>query len=395
MPTANEDLVDLGIRHAVHLTRLRRQTSNEVLAFLNDDVLPDLTTKLAARLERTASRGFDTGPWTTKRLRETIRVTRAQIASGMEKAGEQVIGNIQEIGITEAEWQAAKMNAAIPKGLDIRASVPTTRQLNSIINSRPFEGDLLKKWWSRLNVKAQNDITQQIQIGITEGETTQQIIRRLAGSKAGQFMDGAFGGLRRNVAATVQTATNHVSTHAREMTYKANEDIVKGVQIVATLDHRTTEICMEQDGKVYDIDDGPRPPFHWNCRTTTVPVLKSLKEMGFKSPDFPPATRASMKGQVPARQTYGPWLRKQPAAVQDDILGKAKGKLYRKHKLPVSAFVDDKRRVLTLKQLRKKEGLSEIPEAKPTAAVPSPPVYHRADTTRQDRCRGVEGSRFA
>ena len=86
-------------------------------------------------------------------------------------------------------------------------------------------------------------------------------------------------------------------------------------------------------------------------------MLKSLKEMGYKDPGLPAETRASMSGQVPARQTYGTWLRKQPASVQDDALGKTKGALYRKHKLDVNAFTDDKRRVLTLKELRKREGL--------------------------------------
>ena len=174
-------------------------------------------------------------------------------------------------------------------------------------------------------------------------------------------MNGAFGGIRRNVRSTVRTAATHVSTHAREATYAANEDIIKGVQMVATLDSATTEICMNEDGKVYPPDSGPRPPFHWQCRTTTIPVLKSWEELGLKDPGkLPKGTRASMNGQVPARQTYGKWLRKQKASVQDDILGKTKGALYRKHKLPVSAFVDDRRRVLNLAELRKAEGLDVV-----------------------------------
>jgi hypothetical protein len=145
------------------------------------------------------------------------------------------------------------------------------------------------------------------------------------------------------------------------MTYEANKDIVKGVQIVATLDNRTTEICMSEDGKVYDVGDGPRPPFHFNCRTTTTPVLKSLREMGFKSPTGKPlskATRASVNGQVPARQTYGSWLKRQPKAVQEDALGVEKARLFRHGDLTVDRFVDDRRNVLTLDELRRREGLS-------------------------------------
>jgi SPP1 gp7 family putative phage head morphogenesis protein len=357
--TANEQLVDRGIRHAVHLTRLRNHVTRDVLALLNDDVLPDLQAKLARRLERIATRGFDSGPWTTKRLREVIKTTRAQLAAGMDLAGERLVDSLREIGLTEAQWQAARVTAAIPSGLDLAAVVPGSRHVGSAITSRPFQGDLLSGWWSKLKRKAQDDIARQIQIGVTEGETNAAIVRRLAGTAAGRHMDGAFGGLRRNVASITQTATNHVSTQAREMTYEANSDLIKGVQIVATLDGRTTEICMSEDGEVYDVGDGPRPPFHFNCRTTTVPVLKSLRELGFRSAGLPPETRASMRGQVPARQTYGTWLRNQPAAVQDDVLGRTKGRLFRKHRLSVDSFVDDKRRVLTLPELRRKEGLPE------------------------------------
>jgi hypothetical protein len=51
-----------------------------------------------------------------------------------------------------------------------------------------------------------------------------------------------------------------------------------------------------------------------------------------------------MTGQVPARTTYSQWLRRQPRSVGN--------------KVTVDRFVDDKRRVLTLEELRRREGLS-------------------------------------
>ena len=50
---------------------------------------------------------------------------------------------------------------------------------------------------------------------------------------------------------------------------------VEKYEIVATLDSHTSEICKEQDGKVYDMKDYQpgitAPPFHNYCRSTTVP----------------------------------------------------------------------------------------------------------------------------
>lgn len=58
---------------------------------------------------------------------------------------------------------------------------------------------------------------------------------------------------------------------------------VKKFQILATLDTRTSEICQEMDQKVFDFKDYEigitAPPFHPNCRTTTVPYFDDMAEI--------------------------------------------------------------------------------------------------------------------
>jgi hypothetical protein len=51
------------------------------------------------------------------------------------------------------------------------------------------------------------------------------------------------------------------------------------------------------------------------------------------------------------RETYAQWLKRQPAPTQDDILGPARGKLFRSGKLTVDRFVDMKGKTLTLAEL--------------------------------------------
>ena len=57
-----------------------------------------------------------------------------------------------------------------------------------------------------------------------------------------------------------------------------NDLDVEKYEIVATLDNRTSAICQEQDGKVYDMKDYQpgitAPPFHNYCRSTTVPYFE-------------------------------------------------------------------------------------------------------------------------
>lgn len=70
-----------------------------------------------------------------------------------------------------------------------------------------------------------------------------------------------------------------------EMTYLQNqatmdsyiEEGVEKYQFLATVDYRTSEHCLEENGKVYAITDARvgdnYPPCHPNCRCTTIPYL--------------------------------------------------------------------------------------------------------------------------
>ena len=86
------------------------------------------------------------------------------------------------------------------------------------------------------------------------------------------------------------------------------EDGVEKYQILATLDMRTSDICREQDGKIYEIDKSTvgvnYPPFHPFCRTTTVPY--------YDDEDIEGDTRVARdeKGRtikVPANMAYREW----------------------------------------------------------------------------------------
>ena len=77
-------------------------------------------------------------------------------------------------------------------------------------------------------------------------------------------------------------ASRLVYTETAAISSKATQDSYKGIgvkkyEILATLDLRTSDICRSKDGKIYDIKDYrvgiTAPPFHPNCRTTTIPCF--------------------------------------------------------------------------------------------------------------------------
>lgn len=75
----------------------------------------------------------------------------------------------------------------------------------------------------------------------------------------------------------IRTEAAHVSTVAEKESYLMHS--VKEYEILETLDHKTCEICGPLDGKHFKISEMVEgvnaPPFHPNCRGTTIPHYDS------------------------------------------------------------------------------------------------------------------------
>ena len=164
----------------------------------------------------------------------------------------------------------------------------------------------------------------------------------------------------------IRTSINQVANTASQQVYEANQDITQRYRYVATLDTRTSAICRALDGREFDYGKGPMPPQHFNCRSTTVPVI-NYKELGFNPP--PPGRRASMDGQVPADTTYGKWLKdKMPGETEADVIRRQQDALGSKAPYfrdlankygpdaAIAKLVRDDGSELTLAQLRKRYG---------------------------------------
>ena len=357
--SANETLRNRGILHATQLERLKTNEVNSVLGYLNSEVLYRVQREVQLGLVRT--KGMmgrrDHEALRTEGYREMIHSVRGMLSGGMKTAGKAVRDRLVDIGVHEAQFQANTLAQVLPSssggfGLGIDITTPSIPNIRAILKSQPFQGRFLKDWFDAESKAAQSRIERAVNLGIATGETTDQIVRRLTGTKRNGYRDGAFETTRRGAEAITRTAITHVTARAREMTYKDNDEVVKGVQFLATLDLRTTEICAANDQQVFKVGEGPRPPLHIRCRSTTVPVLKSWKELGIDLKEAPPGTRASMNGQVPATLSYGEWLKQQPVADQNQVLGEKRAALFRRGNLPITRFVDSRWRPLSLERLQ-------------------------------------------
>jgi SPP1 gp7 family putative phage head morphogenesis protein len=347
-PTANEALQDAITERAVLVDRYRRGVAVralKLLAKLEEDII--------ARMVALDPSDISKPSYKRARLTRMLAEVQARVDQYGKALDEDIMPELRDLARDEARFGVSLLNDIPPVVLEVVA--PTLTVIDRAVMSRPFQGRVLKEWLSDHTAGVRYRVRGVISQGVAEGQTVDEMVRRVRGTRANGFKDGVMETNRRGAEALVRTAVNHVTNTAREETYAENQDLIKGVRWVATLDGKTSLICIDLDGKVFPMRSGPRPPAHPNCRSTTVPVLKSWKELGIDLKEAPEGTRASMDGQVPAKTTYDNWLRGRSPAFQDDVLGKGRAELFRKG-LSVDKFVDNSGHIYTLAELRRRSG---------------------------------------
>jgi len=242
-------------------------------------------------------------------------------------------------------------------------------------------GEVVSKAFRGIAVDQAERFGQVVRNGLLTGETTPDIAKRLIGRLERGEQQLIFGeaatttrqlraaGIKSIIAsggeltamadnqimALVRTSINQVANAASQQVYEANQDITKKYRYIATLDTRTSARCRALDGREFEYGKGPMPPQHFNCRSTTVPIIDS--------DILPPstvATRASKDGPVPVNTSYGQWLKDQPRSVQEEVLGKDKvvyfNILAKKHgaRDAMAKLVRDDGSELSLKDLRER-----------------------------------------
>jgi len=170
----------------------------------------------------------------------------------------------------------------------------------------------------------------------------------------------ALGGIQKRQAATLtRTITNHVATQTRRAFMAQNKEYISKYKWIATLDDRTSLICASRDQKIFDdIDENPKPPAHFNCRSTITFVVKPEFDLGLDvQTDRPSVGPGGKVTLVDSDTSFSSWLRKQPRSFQENVLGVTRARLFRRGLLGLDRFVDRSGQVYTLDELRQQEPL--------------------------------------
>lgn len=348
MATA-ERLIEAATRNSVLLERLKTGEVQKI-----DPFLRRIDRDLRERLSRDALTAYS-----RQRLETMLATIDAMIAKVQGEFSEQLLLDLFDIGSYEAEFEARSLDQVL---VNISVATPTVQTIQAAVKAQPLSvtgpdgGKLLEPFIADWLQAERNRVTGAIRMGYVQGETNQQVINRIRGSKALQYSDGLLSISKRNAEAVVRTGIQHVASVARMETWKANSDVVTGYRWVSTMDGRTSKTCMSLDSREFKIGKGPLPPIHVRCRSTTAAVLDARYSFLDEG-----ATRASKDGYVDAKTSYFEWLSGQPADFQDAALGPVRGKLFRDGGISAKRFaelqLDRQFKPLTLDQLRSLEPL--------------------------------------
>jgi SPP1 gp7 family putative phage head morphogenesis protein len=318
MATAPEILIDQATRHQVFLERLKTGEANKYAAFLRE-IDDSIRSRLAGR---------DITAFTRNRLQKMLESVESDIKTINSGWLRTLRSDVREIAEYEADFEVRSLGKVIKAEFNI----PTAGQLAEAVNTNPLsvrgidQGKLIEPFMREWTAKTTTRVSGAISSGYYQGQTTNQILQTIRGTRAAGFTDGILSVVNREAQMMVRTAIQHVSAQAREATWAANSDIVKKVRWASVLDDRTTEICMSLDGQEYPLDKGPRPPIHIGCRSTTVPVLSDnlsfLTEGATRSARGPDGVT-----RVDAKQTYYSWLKDQPRSFVSETIGPNRAKL--------------------------------------------------------------------
>ena len=325
--------------------------------------------------QQAADAGVVIAPQTRKRLRAIIKQSKDNLATWSTKSARDFKKELQGVTILQKDFIENELKKVTASGdVPINSVAISPKYAESVIMTDPSKvniftskaftednfvnfgsgkfsltatqgaairlpnGTTVSKAFRGLAESSAERLDLAVRSGVFAGESLDQITRRLVGRL--EFADfgplsvkqlalagGELTKLANNQISTiVRTSVNQVTNQASQAVYAANKKVAPKYEYVATLDSRTSPICRRLDGQIFKYNKGPTPPQHFNCRSTTVPVV-DFDGLQKKYPNLekPPATkldtRPSITGRVPQGTPYGNWLLQQDRKLQVKTLG--------------------------------------------------------------------------
>ena len=369
---------EVFFRETIDLNRYSNAVSADFVRTYNDVILLAARKLNAINIRQAkAGEGVVIAPQTKKRLRAIIAQSKSSLDKWSKTSTKKMIKEIEGLAKVQAGFIENELKKAVKSGnIPINSVAISPKYAESFVTTDPtkvniftskqfteddfkkfgsgkFEltarqgamqtlpnGETVEKAFRGIATRQQEGLARTIRQGVFSGESTQQIASRMIGrlefGQRGSVRQIAQAGgeltklANHQIQTIVRTSVNQVQNQASQAVYAANSKVAPKYEYVATLDSRTSPICKRLDGRKFEYNKGPTPPQHFNCRSTTVPVVDYAglkKQKGFEDLTPPPKGKVVTRptgegtGRVPQDTQYGDWLLGQDKKLKVKTLG--------------------------------------------------------------------------
>ena len=429
------DIPEVFFRETIDLNRYSNSVAKKYAVTYNEIILNAARQLRQINLrQQAAAEGVIIAPQTRKRLRAIIKQSKDSLATWSTKSAKDFKKELQGVTILQKDFIENELKKVTASGdVPINSVAISPKYAESVIMTDPSKvniftskaftednfvnfgsgkfsltatqgaairlpnGTTVSKAFRGLAESSAERLDLAVRSGVFAGESLDQITRRLVGRldfadlgplsvKQLALAGGELTKLANNQISTiVRTSVNQVTNQASQAVYAANKKVAPKYEYVATLDSRTSPICRRLDGQIFEYNKGPTPPQHFNCRSTTVPVVDfDGLQKKYPSLEKPPATkldtRPSITGRVPQGTTYGNWLLNQDRKLQVKTLGsEGKVRIFKRlakkegsGQAALRKMIRNDGTEVSLAKLKQLYGKPTVAKRKPTVASPKP-----------------------
>ena len=327
-----EELLDDIAKHSLELQRVANQVDKLLSAELDK-----LTADILAILANKDFSANSNPRVRRKMLNDVLRRGKKIINRTSSTLASVVIKELGKVGKLEAQFALGGINQAVTgTGRIVFATKRISKKKISNIAARLIiRGVPQKELWARQGVNLANRFTDVIKDGWVNQQDIPTISARIRGTSAASYKDGIMNVTKHQADSLARTSISSIANQTREEVYLANSDVIQGVKFLAVFDNRTTPICRSYGNEEWFMSGGGfgngskgheyrRPPLHFNCRSTLVPIVKPAEALSSnKLKKVPTNRRDSLGKKVQDPKTADSWLKGQDVAYQKDVLGKA------------------------------------------------------------------------
>lgn len=295
------DLADAAIHHNVDLLRYSEGLRQDVLGqlgLLEEDLVAQIHAADITGAKRTA---YQIG-----RQQALLKQTRETIQSSYRDINKRVGSELRGLAELESNWAGKMINDGFQSKI-VDMGLPRSN-LRQIVRGSMIEGAPHTEWWGRQSANTRQRFDNQIRMGVMQGETNDQLVKRIRGSATGkrrvvtaggkkrvlrEYSGGVMDVSKREATTLVRTSTQTIANNTNMAVYANNSEVIKGVQALVTLDLRTSDICKARSGKAWRLDDG---------------MVKKYKDPPPEAPK-PKPKKVEPKETKPYKEAYADWVK--------------------------------------------------------------------------------------